>query len=726
MQEGNILISKYVTKNMCFGCSACSKSCPVNAISMEIDKYGFTYPVVDKAKCTNCGICTQRCPAINLTPKKSTPIKEAYLLKSKYAKESASGGVFSQIAEYIIKNGGYVVGAIWNNEFLPELIVTNDLNDIPKMQGSKYVESTTGNSYTITKKLLEQGGTVLFSGLPCQIAGLYAFLGKVYPNLITMEILCHGVGSTKAFKKYIEFANKSFKKNIVDLKIQNTKDKVTIYFDDKSKITEKVSDNPYLKLYLPNKIHKICCFNCPHRGRVRNGDIIVGDAWAEHLKYKRKQGISLYIINSQKAKVLLNNIEWETKCKFDINDDKNKPLNKINNVPSQYNVERNNTLNKIAKDFSFENITRNNKVALMNYNYPRDNYGALLIAYAMEKIVANLGYEPYTINYYKNPITMNFDPQGATWKFRENFLNLYGFYVDKEDLLQLNDAFDKFIFGSDIIWKDNREYVYFADWIYGKKSIIGYAGSFGENKAIKQDIYKKKCFKRFDSISVREQSGVKLLSDFANVKSDFVLDPSLLLKKEDYQKIMDSEPFKIPDFDYIGYYDFWHFNPYLVNINLAKINIFKDEFNQARPFAHWLNYIKYSKYIITSSFHGVCFAILFNKNFVYIKKPNEDNERVKSLLNKLEINLNRIVNNEQEITDILISEPIDWENVNTIINEFRKYSINWLKKALEKNPSEKEFILKDKSLNPKAPDTNKNFKNIRNIFKILKLIKSLR
>ena len=84
---------------------------------------------------------------------------------------------------------------------------------------------------------------------------------------------------------------------------------------------------------------------------------------------------------------------------------------------------------------------------------------------------------------------MNFNPQGSTWKFRENFLNLYGFYVNKEDLLQLNKVFDKFIFGSDIIWKDNREYVYFADWIYGKKSIIGYAGSFGENKTIK-----KQCF----------------------------------------------------------------------------------------------------------------------------------------------------------------------------------------------------------------------------------------
>ena len=321
---------------------------------------------------------------------------------------------------------------------------------------------------------------------------------------------------------------------------------------------------------------------------------------------------------------------------------------------------------------------------------------------------------------------MNFNPQGATWKFRENFLNLYGFYLNKEDLLQLNKVFDKFIFGSDIIWKDNREYVYFADWIYGKKSIIGYAGSFGENKTIKKDNHKKKCFQRFDSISVREKSGVKLLSEFANVKSDFVLDPSLLLNKEDYQEIMNSEPFEIPDFDYIGYYDFWNFNPYLAKINLAKIDIFRDEFRQTRPFAHWLNYIKYSKYIITSSFHGVCFSILFNKNFIYIKKPNEDNERVKSLLDKLEINSNRIVNNENEITDDLINEPIDWENVNLIIKEFREYSIHWLKEALEKSPTEKEVILEKKYLKTKILNSNNKLNKFKNILEFLKQIKFLK
>lgn len=697
------MINNKILNNMCFGCGSCKATCPNNAIIMERNDYGFEYPVVNKERCTNCGKCLNCCPALNNTFEKEKEINQALMLKAKMANECASGGVFSSLANYIISGGGYVAGAVWNNEFLPEIIVTNNYLDIKKMQGSKYVASSTGASYLDTKKLLDNGNTVLYSGLPCQIAGLYKFLSKNYDNLVTLELLCHGVGSPLAWKKYLEFAKKKYGKNIVDYKCQTSKRKITITFDDNTSIIETIQNNEYHSTYTQNKLHKDSCFKCPYRGRTRNGDIIIGDIWAKWATKYRENGISFAIINSSKAQKLINNNDWEIKEKFDINSETNEPLNKINNKPSIYNCKRTKILKSIKNGATFEDAIKDNKVALMNFNYPRDNYGALLIAYAMEKIVKKLGYEPYTINYYKNPITMKFNPQSEIWKFREQFLNLYGFATKKEDLIPINEEFDKFIFGSDIIWKQNREYVYYADWVFGNKNIIAYAGSFGENKPIEPDNYKKTCFKRFDSISVRESSSIKRLSDFACVDAEFVIDPTLLLKKEDYQEIMNNNDFDIPKYDYIAYYYFGRFNPYKLNIQLPKINIFKDDFYNTRSFADWLNYIKHSKCVVTNSFHGVCFSLLFNKPFIFIKKPREDNERVKNLLRTFKISSTRIVDSENDITLSLIQENIDWDNVNNTMTEFRNNSINWLSEALSK-----ELTFKNK-IHDLTHETKSNF-----------------
>ena len=680
-------MDEIVQKNLCFGCSACEKKCPVGAISMVRNEHGFLYPLIDNAKCINCGKCRSRCPALNNKKQKTTPIKEAYAVRYKNTIKCASGGAFYAFANIFKNMNEYIAGTVWNEEFIPEIIVSEKEIDIKRMLGSKYVNGGTGNSFSETIKLLKQNKKVLFSGTPCQIAGLYAFLDKEYDNLITVEILCHGGGSPLAWRRYIDYANKKYNKKIIDFNMQNSKYKVTLYFEDGTSVVEHVHhDNEYIPVYMDGRIKRDCCYVCPFMGRVRNADIIIGDVWAKWAAKEREKGISLVILNSQKGKWLFDKIDWDYCEKFDLNSRNNDPLNKINNNIPTPNINRKNVLSNFAKGMDFMSAIKDRKVGLMNFNYPRDNYGALLLAYAMEKVVKKMGFEPYTINYYNNPITMDFNPQGAMWKFREKYLNLYGFASTKEDLLKYNDRFNTLIFGSDVIWKDTREYVYFADWIYGNKNLIAYAASFCENKLPEVDNRKILCMQRFNSVSVRERSGIDICKKYANVDAEHVIDPSLLIEAQDYQKIIDDDNgAEVPSNDYLVYYTFWKFNPYAVNSKLPIYNLWKDENDETRSFGQWLNLIKNCKCVITASFHGVCFSILYNKPFIYIKKPNEDNDRVNSLFAKFDIDKNRIVSAEEDIDDSLINAKINYKKINLKLKEFRKFSYDWLYEALNKD-----------------------------------------
>ena len=678
------MVINAIQKELCFSCGACFSKCPSGAISMVEDEQGFLSPKVDYEKCTKCGLCVKSCPVYKTKRDDLTPIKDAYSVKSQHSSRCASGGAFTQLAGYYLNNGGYIAGAVWNKEFIPEIIVTNNCDDLLKIQSSKYVHASTGSSYKKTLELLELNKKVLYSATPCQIAGLYAFLGKDYDNLCTVEILCHAGGSPKAWKKYIEFANKKYNKKLADCKMQAAKDKVTLYFDDGEQIVESLySENEYVELYMSGKTKKSSCTNCPFMGRIRNADFIIGDVWAKWAKQKRKDGISLLILNSDKSKKIFEEIKWDFVEPFDLDSEENAPLNKINNVIPIQNKDRVSVFEKLKENCDFEEIIANKKVALMNFNYPRDNYGALLLAYAIEQTVKKMGYEPYTINYYKNPMTMDFDPQGATWKFREKYLNLYGFYIDKNSLYKLNDVFKTFIFGSDVIWKQTREYVYFADWCTGLNRLIAYAASFSNKKMPRKDYYKKFCMRRFDKVSVREKSAIEICKQYAGIDAEQVIDPTLLLNKEDYQRIIDNEYSQIPQGDYVVYYTFWGINPYDIKLKLPIYNLFKDEFNKTRSFGQWLNLLKNSKCVITASFHGVCFALLYNKPFVYVRKPDEDNERIVSLFEKFGIKENCIVDSVEEITEDLAFRHIDWESINNKILEFKNYSLNWLKSALE-------------------------------------------
>nr|MCR4903058.1 Coenzyme F420 hydrogenase/dehydrogenase, beta subunit C-terminal domain [Butyrivibrio sp.] len=193
----------FENKKDCCACGACLNICPKQAISMHEDEYGFIYPVVDEKLCIGCGACKKDCSYQN-KDETNVPL-ECYAAVSKnkdQAKRSASAGIFSALATKTLLNGGVVYGAAFDKAWNVNHISIGSADELYKLQGSKYTQSNTGKTFSEVKKALIEGKNVLYSGTPCQIAGLKGFLGKDYNNLLTVDIVCHGVPNNKMFKEY--------------------------------------------------------------------------------------------------------------------------------------------------------------------------------------------------------------------------------------------------------------------------------------------------------------------------------------------------------------------------------------------------------------------------------------------------------------------------------------------------------------------------------------------
>ena len=194
-----------VEKKDCCGCSACVSKCPKQCISMIVDNEGFSYPYLDKENCIDCGLCEKVCPVINQNePKKPLRCYAAINPDENIRVKSSSGGIFTMIAEYIIAEGGVVFGAAWNKNWQVEHTYTEVKEGLKVFRGSKYIQSIIGDSFIQVELFLKVGRKVLFSGTPCQIAGLKKFLRKEYNNLITVDFVCHGVPSPGVFRWYMK------------------------------------------------------------------------------------------------------------------------------------------------------------------------------------------------------------------------------------------------------------------------------------------------------------------------------------------------------------------------------------------------------------------------------------------------------------------------------------------------------------------------------------------
>lgn len=304
----------WLEEDQCTGCAACANICPKNAITMKEDIYGFAYPYISDS-CIDCDLCEKTCNKLVNTCNDNSKKPQTYAVWSKNEEvrfKSTSGGAFTELATVILKQGGCVVGAQYaeNNEV--EHVLIENLKDLEKIRQSKYTQSQIGFVFKEVKEKLLKNRIVGFCGAPCQVAGLYAYLGKEYDNLYTFDFICRGVNSPKAYRawlKELEIKNDSKVSNVwfkyKEDGWNNSPRCTKIDLKNGKSIILKEKENLYMTGYLgPNLYIRPCCGDCEFKGVPRKGDLTLADFWGLDKELDDDKGTSLLLINNQRGNTL--------------------------------------------------------------------------------------------------------------------------------------------------------------------------------------------------------------------------------------------------------------------------------------------------------------------------------------------------------------------------------------------------------------------------------------
>lgn len=706
----------------CYGCGACFNVCPADAIAMKENADGFFEPVVDENRCISCGKCRQVCPSVNCQyPNEQEPDIYAFAAEEKILYDSSSGGIFTFLAEHILKLRGYVVGAAYDSEFRVNHIIIHDVEELDKIRRSKYLQSSIGNTFQKTKAFLEQGSYVLYSGCPCQIAGLLRFLGKEYDNLYTVDLICHGVPSPKLFQEHL---NNSFGgiESIKDIEFRSREGWASLFRvkSENGDVRTLYNHNSvYMQSFLQNINLRASCFMCQYNRLPRQGDMTIGDLWSAgslNLSFDYKKGVSVVLINNKKGMTLfqdsLSKPGYEFRVQKLYGEGVEKPCNiKLLNEnifrSCTGNIDKRHKFFKNCSDMSFENAVH---VSLHKFDvglmlYMTNNYGSTATGYALYRAISDKGKRVAVLD---NLIPI----YSEAIKFARKYMKLCSSFMEKDDYQTVNQCFDTFVVGSDQLWNPGTyELIEYPQYLMlgfanEDKRKISYAPSFGV-KVGKKDINDDAralysyYLKRFDAISVREDYGVDICRDIFGVQAEQVLDPVFLCDRKIWYEISEKSNLRF-DEEYILAYIL---NPTLqkrqlllevarkikkklfiildnkrnVEINKKIMNM---EENLIQPeFVDWLAYFQHASYVITDSFHGSCFSIIFEKKFAAIK--NRQKQRFDSLAKLIECPFLFYDNSTQLLEKEDIFAEINYETIYKNLDKERVKSDRWLQQALD-------------------------------------------
>lgn len=712
-------------KMNCVGCALCKNKCPQNAISMQSDKKGFMYPTIDVTKCNKCGICSKICPANekgeNKEPKAVFGVvsKDADLLSV-----SSSGGAFGIFANYVLENDGYVCGAAFNNNFfsVKHYLIDNKC-ELESIQKSKYVQSDIDECYQQILELLEADRQVLFCGCPCQVAAIKKYIGKDYDNLLCIDLLCHGAASPKAWSKYLheisdgkQISKLNFRDDSLDIGCC-----VSIEYKDGSVFKENGRENTYINSYLNNLIIRPSCEMCKYTHTERQGDITIGDFWGWERYWAEispQKGVSLVLINTEKGiraweKVRSDNMIIK---QFDYSDIKylNTGLfrGKICNPGTDMFYSM---IDGYSYDECFRRSLEKKYDIAISGQWFSWNYGATLTSFALYKVIESLGYSAILLDApptYRKKSVYTFLISALNREFLRKHCVLGPIYNSVTENILLNQLADTFVCGSDQLWANwDNVYMHISgyrifDFVDDNKKKIAYATSFGTGE-FKGNYTDKKFFQlllnRFDAISVREDEGVAICEEM-NINAVQMPDPVFLYDPKEY-KDMAQQPDEAIQPYVLAY--ILHPTKYkqelLKKIEKAlnlKLIILGDsdpdrrleygypqwnmEIHAPTSIEKWLGYFKYAKYVITDSFHGFCFSLIFNKQFLCLE-PRDTISRFKSLARKLKVEERILfIGTVDEAID-KINERIDYESISGCLESEKNRGIEWLRNELGKS-----------------------------------------
>ena len=296
----------------CTGCSACAQICTHQAIRMLPDEEGFLYPQIDSNSCVECGLCEQTCPELHSIARPDDSVQKVYALINETDRMvSSSGGAFSVFAKWVLGQGGIVFGAAMDKQFMVRHIGIEKEKDLELLRGSKYVQSDMGDCYRQVREELRKGRKVLFSGTGCQVAGLYAFLrGKRYEGqLVTLDLVCHGVPSQAAFSSYLEKLKEIHRpsgKNMDGFRFRKSDSwdyRPAIRFAKSEWHILELWENAYMNAFFRGSIYRESCFRCSYCNMQRMGSCTIADFWGigrHGRKFSRNvaSGVSLVIDNT--------------------------------------------------------------------------------------------------------------------------------------------------------------------------------------------------------------------------------------------------------------------------------------------------------------------------------------------------------------------------------------------------------------------------------------------
>lgn len=730
----------------CCGCGSCAQSCPRGAIRMVADDEGFLYPRVDRELCVGCGLCVRACPVLSEQPENEVPSAcYAVWSNARTRLASSSGGMFGELARHVLAEGGAVFGAAYDEDGVVRHRMVESEAGLAALRGSKYVQSQMGECYRMAREALDAGRRVLFAGCPCQVAGLYAFLGGDRPNLLTADLICHGAPSPSLFARYLEetYGGQATSVAFRDKGALGWTMGMTVGLRDGSVVRELASRDPYCRMFSACLANRPFCAHCKFARLPRVGDFSLGDWWGVEKCDKALNdgnGTSLVLLNNARARETFERVRPGLEVARALPLAAALPRNGAIDHPLAAHPARTRFFDLLGRQ-SFGKSVRyalepRFDVGLFGLWYGQ-NYGSILTYFGLVKVLEGLG---LSVALLANPLGSDAGDRRQPTAFARR----QGFFITKRRPLsrmgECNAFCDAFMVGSDQLWNPglSRPYgqSYFLGFVDANRKRIAYGTSFGKGDHQIDARYRERSrleLARFDAISVRDDFSRQVLSEDYGLGSVKVLDPVLVCDPAEYGALADSaEP---PA--YVGGRAPQEGSPYVLayvldpnegtSALLAEVsermglpvvvaldmNPKKVEENQAlfsgswRRGVHvldeptpeqWLAAIRGSEAVLTDSFHGTLFSHVFQRRFVALPNAKRGKDRFDDALGVLGLSDRALPSLEGHIEEVveMLGRPIDYERSNALLQRERAHSLRWLRNALfsfKRVPTDRAYVL---------------------------------